>query len=150
VERLAPVEVLERLVSFDTVSERSNRAMIDWIADYLAGFGVIAAIAADDSGTKADLIATIGPSVPGGIILSGHSDVVPVAGQKWSSDPFRLTEKDGLLYGRGSADMKGFIAVALALVPEFLAMNPAKPLHLVLSFDEELAASAARGSSAAM
>ena len=135
---IAPVEMLARLVAFDTVSERSNRAMIDWIADYLDGFGVTAAIDADESGTKADLIATIGPRVPGGVILSGHTDVVPIAGQSWQSDPFRLTEREARLYGRGTADMKGFIAVALALVPELLALPLKNPLHLVLSFDEEL------------
>ena len=135
---LTPVEMLARLVAFDTVSQRPNRAMIDWIANYLDGFGVAAAVAPDDSGAKADLIATIGPRAPGGVILSGHSDVVPVAGQDWSSDPFKLTDKADRLYGRGTADMKGFIAVALALVPEFLARPLARPLHLVLSFDEEL------------
>lgn len=135
---LPPAELLARLVAFDTVSERSNRAMIDWIADYLDGFGIAAAVAPDDTGAKADLIATVGPRAAGGIILSGHTDVVPVAGQAWTTDPFELSEKDGLLYGRGAADMKGFIAVALSLVPEFLALKLARPLHFVFSFDEEL------------
>jgi acetylornithine deacetylase len=131
-------EMLARLVAFDTISDRSNRAMIDFIADYLDGFGVACSIAEDASGTKADLIATIGPSVPGGVILSGHTDVVPVAGQAWTSDPFELVARGDKLYARGSADMKGFIATALALVPEFLARKLVRPLHLVFSYDEEV------------
>jgi len=135
---LTPVEMLEKLVSFDTVSAHSNKAMMDFIADYLAGHGIEAKLAPNDTGEKADLIATIGPSIKGGIVLSGHSDVVPVEGQDWDSDPFEMVEKDGRLYGRGTSDMKGFIAVALALAPEFKARNLKKPLHLVFSYDEEL------------
>ncbi len=131
-------EMLACLVAFDTVSDRPNRAMMDFIADYLDGFGIKAALAVDPSGTKADLIATIGPAKEGGIILSGHTDVVPVAGQAWTSNPFSLVARDDRLYGRGAADMKGFIAVALALVPEFLTRPLARPFHLVLSYDEEV------------
>jgi acetylornithine deacetylase len=131
-------EMLSRLVAFDTISDRPNRALIDFIADYLDGFGIRPSIAEDASGTKADLIATIGPSVEGGIILSGHTDVVPVAGQAWTSDPFELTPRADKLFARGAADMKGFIAVALALVPEFLARPLLRPLHFVFSYDEEV------------
>ncbi len=136
---------MARLVAFDTVSDRPNRAMMEFIADYLDGFGIVSSLAYDASGTKADLIATIGPTAPGGVILSGHTDVVPVAGQKWSSDPFTLVARDDRLYGRGAADMKGFIAVALALVPDFLARPLARPLHLVLSYDEEVGCLGAPG-----
>ncbi len=132
-----PVEVLERLVGFDTVSDKSNRALIDWCANYLSGERAKVAVKHHGAG-KADLIATVGPDAPGGVILSGHTDVVPVAGQNWSSDPFTLTERGTRLVGRGSCDMKGFIAVALALVPELNAMNLKRPVHFVLSFDEEV------------
>ena len=131
-------EMLSHLVAFDTISDRSNRAFIDFIADYLDGFGIVSSIGEDASGTKADLIATIGPLAPGGIILSGHTDVVPTAGQAWTSDPFELVARGDKLYGRGAADMKGFIAVALALVPEFLSRPLLRPLHLVFSYDEEV------------
>ena len=92
----------------------------------------------DDSGGKANLIATLGPPERAGLVLSGHTDVVPVDGQDWSSDPFVCTERDGRLYGRGAADMKGFVATVLALVPEFLARPLAAPIHLALSYDEEV------------
>jgi len=131
-------EMLSRLVAFDTISDRSNRALIDFIADYLDGFGITSSIGEDASRTKADLIATIGPSVPGGVILSGHTDVVPVAGQAWTSDPFELVARGDKLHARGAADMKGFIAATLALVPEFLARPLVRPLHLVFSYDEEV------------
>lgn len=136
--KLTSEEMLSRLVAFDTVSDRSNRALIDFIADYLDGFGIAASIGEDASGTKADLIATLGPSAPGGIILSGHTDVVPVTGQDWTSDPFELVARGDKLYARGAADMKGFIAVALGLVPELLTRPLVRPLHLVFSYDEEV------------
>src|SRR5438034_9423795 len=111
---LAPaLEILERLIAFDTTSARSNLDLIEWVGDYLARFGVASARTAASPG-KANLFATIGPAGRGGVILSGHTDVVPVAGQEWRSDPFRLSETDGRLYARGSADMKGFIALVLA------------------------------------
>ena len=131
-------EMLSRLVAFDTISDRSNRSLIDFIADYLDGFGITSSIDEDASGVKADLIATIGPSVDGGIILSGHTDVVPVAGQAWTGDPFELIARGDKLYARGSADMKGFIAASLASVPEFLSRPLVRPLHLVFSYDEEV------------
>jgi len=135
---MAPRALLERLVGFDTTSRESNLALIHFARDYLAGHGIEAALIHDDSGRKANLFATLGPERDGGIVLSGHTDVVPVDGQDWGSDPFQVVERDGRLYGRGSADMKGFIATALALVPEFLAAGLARPLHLAFSYDEEV------------
>jgi acetylornithine deacetylase len=133
-----PVEMLDRLVSFDTTSAKSNLALIDWVADYLDGHGIASELTFDAAHTKANLFATLGPAGKGGVILSGHTDVVPVAGQSWASDPFTMTERDGLLYGRGTADMKGFIAIALALAPEWQRRNLRTPMHLALSFDEEV------------
>ena len=130
-------DILTKLVGFDTTSHRSNRECIDWIRDYLASYGVTSEIVADDSGDKACLWATIGASDKPGIVLAGHSDVVPVDGQQWSSDPFTLTERNGNLYGRGSCDMKAFIACSLALVPEWVKNPPPQPVHLAFTHDEE-------------
>ena len=135
---VAPVEMLRRLVAHDTVSAKSNLGLIEDVARYLAGHGVSSRVGHDETGTKANLFATIGPAIDGGVALSGHTDVVPVDGQPWTSAPFGLTERDGRLYGRGTADMKGFIATVLALVPEFLERPPRVPIHLCLSFDEEV------------
>ena len=132
-----PLEVLDRLVAFDTVSAHPNRALIDWVAGYLRGHGVEPLVLPSPDGAKANLFATIGPDGPGGIVLSGHTDVVPVADQQWDSDPFTLTARDGRLYGRGTADMKGFLAIALSLVPDFAGRNLARPIHLAMSYDEE-------------
>ncbi len=131
-------ELLGALIGFDTVSAFSNKALIDFVQDYLSSFGIPCNIAPNEEGTKADLIATIGPMIEGGIVLSGHTDVVPVDGQDWHSDPFEMIEKDGRLFGRGACDMKGFIAVALSLVPAFQARDLKVPLHLVFSYDEEV------------
>ena len=144
-EIYTPQEMLGRLISFNTISALSNKDMIQFMADYLAGYGISANIGGNEDGTKADLIATIGPDVEGGLVLSGHTDVVPVAGQDWHTDPFEMVEKDSLLYGRGTCDMKGFIAVALALVPEIQALRLAKPLHFVFSYDEEVGCLGAPG-----
>jgi acetylornithine deacetylase len=130
--------MIRTLVGFDTTSRESNLALIEWVRDYLAGHGVASELFFDEERRKANLFATIGPKDRGGIALSGHTDVVPVDGQDWSTDPFALAEKDGRLYGRGTADMKSFLAVALALVPEFLARELATPIHLALSYDEEV------------
>jgi len=136
----AAIEILDRLIAFDTTSSRSNRVLIDWVAGYLGRYGISAALSSAGEG-KANLFATIGlaagQTARGGVILSGHTDVVPVAGQDWHSDPFRLTEQDGRLYGRGTADMKGFIALVLALVPEAARRQLAVPLHLAFTHDEE-------------
>lgn len=137
-ERVSPTEVLRRLVAFETVSADSNLALIEHVRGYLAAHGIAARVVPDATGTKANLFATIGPDAPGGVALSGHTDVVPVRGQPWSSDPFVLTPRDGRLYGRGAADMKGFIAVVLALVPELAARRLKRPIHLCLSYDEEI------------
>jgi acetylornithine deacetylase len=131
-------DILTKLVSFDTTSRDSNIPLIAWVEDYLNQFNVPYFRIDYEEGHKTNLYATIGPDVGGGIVLSGHTDVVPVDGQDWHTDPFTLTEKDGLLYGRGSADMKGFIAVALALVPEFVKLDLRVPIHLAFSCDEEV------------
>lgn len=130
--------LLERLVGFATVSRDSNLALISFIKDYLASLGVESELFHNAEGTKANLFATIGPRDRGGVVLSGHTDVVPVDGQAWTYDPFQLTEHDGRLYGRGTADMKGFIASVLAAVPAFLAQPLRLPVHLAFSYDEEV------------
>ncbi len=132
---------LTRLVAFDTTSRLSNLNLIDDVHTALKGYGVTAQLIYSADGQKANLFATLPAydgETQGGIVLSGHTDVVPVDGQHWSSDPYTLTERDGKLFGRGAADMKGFIASALALVPELLAMRRHKPIHLALSYDEEV------------
>ncbi|HEX2116287.1 MAG TPA: acetylornithine deacetylase, partial [Alphaproteobacteria bacterium] len=134
----AILPLIGRLVGFDSVSVRPNMALIEAVRDHLAGHGVAARIVPNADGTKANLFATIGPEIPGGVALSGHTDVVPVEGQEWSSDPFTLTTRGDRLYGRGTADMKGFIAVALALVPEFKRRRLKRPIHFCFSYDEEI------------
>ncbi len=137
-ERVTPVEMIRRLVGFDTVSSRSNLALIDHVAAYLAGHGIDCRRTHDAAGGKANLYATLGPERPGGVVLSGHTDVVPVDGQDWDGDPFTVHERDGRLYGRGTADMKSFIALALTMVPRFLEKPLETPIHLAFSFDEEV------------
>jgi acetylornithine deacetylase len=133
-----PVEMLERLVAFDTTSSLSNLPLIDFVREYLEDHGIASRLTRDDAGGKANLWATLGPEDRAGVILSGHTDVVPVEGQPWSSDPFALTPRGDRLYGRGTADMKGFIAVVLAELPEFLARRAHRPVHLAFSYDEEV------------
>jgi len=130
--------ILETLIGFDTVSAKSNLALVEWVRDFLKGHSVASTLIPNEEGTKANLYATIGPVRAGGVVLSGHTDVVPVAGQAWSSDPFTVTAREGLLYGRGTADMKGFIACALAAVPSFQAAGLKTPIHLAFSYDEEV------------
>ncbi|BCF93228.1 MULTISPECIES: acetylornithine deacetylase [Paraburkholderia] len=130
--------LLEQLIGFPTVSRDSNLAMIDFIRHYLGDLGVHSELFYNAERTKANLFATIGPDDGGGIVLSGHTDVVPVDGQPWTVEPFRLSEKDGRLYGRGTADMKGFIASVLAAVPGFVARDLKVPVHLAFSYDEEV------------
>ncbi|HET8729051.1 MAG TPA: acetylornithine deacetylase [Alphaproteobacteria bacterium] len=134
----ASLDMLRRLVGFPTVSRDSNLELIRYVVDYLAGHGIEARLTHDDTGKKANLFATIGPAEVPGVVLSGHTDVVPVDDQPWSSDPFKLVERDGRLYGRGAVDMKGFVAVILAFVPRFAAAGLKKPVHLSLSYDEEI------------
>ncbi len=136
--RLTSVEMIARLVAFYTTSRESNLALIDFVRDYLDRWRVKSELVYDAERRKANLYATLGPQEQSGVMLSGHSDVVPVAGQNWSSDPFKLDERGGLLYGRGSADMKSFIAVALAKVPELLDRPLSMPVHLALTYDEEV------------
>ena len=131
-------QILAKLISFDTTSRNSNIPLIAWIEDYLDQFSVPHMRVDYETGSKTNLFATIGPDIAGGIVLSGHTDVVPVDGQDWTSDPFTMIERDKHLFGRGTADMKAFIAVVLALVPEFLKLNLRIPLHLAFSCDEEV------------
>jgi acetylornithine deacetylase len=133
-----PREMLARLVAFPTVSRASNLPLIDFVEDYLRGHGVACRRVFDDEGTKANLYALVGPAEPGGVVLSAHTDVVPVDGQDWSTDPFALVERDGRLYGRGACDMKGFAAVALAAVPKALKAGLKRPIQIALSYDEEV------------
>ncbi len=138
-KRLSTREMLERLVGFDTTSRNSNLELIAFVETYLSAHGVSCRLIANEDDTKANLFATIGPADrAGGIVLSGHTDVLPVDGQDWTSDPFAVVEREGRLVGRGTSDMKGFIASALAHVPEFLARGPQIPVHLALSYDEEV------------
>ena len=130
--------MLAELVRFDTTSRDGNIPLIEFVEDYLDSWGIPHFRVDYEAGKKTNLFATIGPDIAGGIVLSGHTDVVPVDGQTWASNPFELSERDGRLYGRGTCDMKGFIAVALALVPQFKAANLKTPIHLALSCDEEV------------
>jgi len=136
--RYSPMEMIETLVGFPTVSADSNLNLIGFVRDYLAGHGIESRLTYDESKRKANLFATVGPDRPGGVVLSGHTDVVPVAGQPWESDPFILTRRGDRIFGRGTSDMKSFIAVALALVPEFQKAGLRRPIHLALSYDEEV------------
>ena len=132
------VEMIRRLVSFDTTSRNSNLQLIEFIRDHLAGIGIGSRLVFDETETKANLFATLGPADRPGIVLSGHTDVVPVDGQHWSTDPWRVAEKDGRFYGRGTADMKSFVAAVLALAPELQRRGPSTPIHFAFSYDEEV------------
>lgn len=129
--------ILRDLIAFPTVSSDSNLALIQYAAGHLSELGAEVFLDYDDTGKKANLFATLGPKVDGGIVLSGHSDVVPVAGQDWSTDPFTLYEQDQRLYGRGSCDMKGFIAACLAVAPVYAALDLQRPVHFSFTYDEE-------------
>jgi len=131
-------EMLDKLVSFKTVSLDSNLEMIKFIQDYLNSYGIDSHLVFNNLKTKANLYAQIGPNVEGGILLSGHTDVVPIEGQSWTSDPFRLIEKNGRLYGRGSCDMKGFNALVLAAIPSMIKVKLQKPIQIAFSYDEEV------------
>src|SRR5271155_4292726 len=141
--------MIERLIAFNTVSRDSNLGLIEWARDYLQGFGAKTRLTRDATGKKANLFATLGESDKPGLILSGHTDVVPVDGQDWNTDPFVATEREGKLYARGSADMKGFIGIVLAQAPKFVAaLNENRldaPLHYALSYDEEVGCLGVRG-----
>ncbi len=130
--------LIEKLISFDTTSRESNLELIQFIEDYLSGHGVESTRVLNEDGSKANLYATLGDASQSGIMLSGHTDVVPVDGQAWDTDPFALTQKGDKLYGRGTSDMKSFIALALAYVPKFLERGLSTPIHLAFSYDEEV------------
>jgi acetylornithine deacetylase len=136
-QQLTPLQMLARLVSFNTESSKSNLELVAFVEEYLRGWNVPFVRVPNASGDKAALYATIGPTDRGGIVLSGHTDVVPVAGQAWTSDPYVLRVEDGRAYGRGAVDMKAFDALALALIPEFQAAGLKTPIHIMLSYDEE-------------
>ena len=135
---MTTTEILRRLVGFDTTSHRSNLGLIHWVADFLARHGVHAQLLPSEDGRKANLLARIGPDAAGGMVLSGHSDVVPVVGQAWRSDPFVLAEREGRLHGRGAVDMKGFIAACLSAVPAWQRQPLRRPIRLAVSYDEEV------------
>jgi acetylornithine deacetylase len=141
-EELAGYDLIRRLVAYPTVSRDSNLALIEWASEYVESHGGSTTLTFDDTRRKANLFATFpardGNAMHGGIVLSGHTDVVPVDGQPWDSDPFEVTHRDGRLYGRGVTDMKSFIAIALAYLPRFLERGLARPLHYALSYDEEI------------
>lgn len=141
--------IIDRLIAFRTVSRDSNLGLIEWTRDYLHNHGAKTRLTYDTTGKKANLFATLGDSPKPGLILSGHTDVVPTDGQAWETDPFAATERDGKLYARGSADMKGFIGIALAQAPQFVAaLNDNRldaPLHYSLSYDEEVGCLGVRG-----
>ncbi|MBT2130887.1 acetylornithine deacetylase [Aliiroseovarius lamellibrachiae] len=135
---LTPREILEKLVSIPTVSRDSNLDLVDWVEGYLTHHGVPSTRVQNDAGTKASLYAHIGPEVEGGVILSGHTDVVPVEGQSWATDPWQAVEIEGRIYGRGTCDMKGFVALMLAAVPIATTGNLKRPIQIALSYDEEV------------
>ena len=131
-------QIFGDLVAFPTVSADSNLELIDYVANYLNGFGARVEIQKDLSGKKANIFATIGPETAGGVVLSGHTDVVPVEDQTWTFDPFSLTQKDGRYYGRGTCDMKGFVASALSFAPLFSSQTLSRPIHFAFTYDEEV------------
>jgi acetylornithine deacetylase len=131
------VEILKRLVSFESISGRPTHGIVGYIQQYLTDLGVPVTLSYDAAGERANVFATIGPPIDGGVVLNGHTDVVPIDGQHWSSDPFKLTRKGDRLYGRGSVDMKGFLACVLASVPTFQATHLKNPIHIAFSYDEE-------------
>jgi acetylornithine deacetylase len=132
------IEMIRKLIAFDTTSRNSNLELIDFVRDYLGANGIATTLIPDETGKKANLYGTIGPDDRPGIALSGHTDVVPIDGQDWSSDPWALTEREGRLYGRGSCDMKGFLGCVLTAVPQLAKTRLATPVHLLFSFDEEI------------
>lgn len=137
-EKSNSIDMITRLIAFDTTSRNSNLELLAFVAEYLQNLGIDSELVHNDEGTKANLYATLGPADRPGIALSGHTDVVPVDGQDWHTDPFQVVEKDRRLYGRGTSDMKSFIGVCLALAPEFLAGEIETPLHFAFSHDEEI------------
>ena len=136
--RLSPYEIMERLVAFPTVSRDTNLPLVDWVDDYLNSHGITSHRYYNETNDKAAIFAHVGPEVEGGIVLSGHTDVVPVDGQPWAADPFTVIERDGKYYGRGCCDMKGFDALSIWALVEAHHRGVSRPLQLALSFDEEI------------
>ncbi len=132
------LDIIRKLIEFDTVSRNSNLALIEWVRTYLSAHGVDSTLILDEEGKKANLFATIGPAAVPGVVLSGHTDVVPVDGQAWTVEPFVMTERDGRLFGRGICDMKSFIGAVLAAVPDFVRAQLETPVHIALTYDEEV------------
>ena len=132
------IDILDNLVKFESVSGKPTHAIIGFIQSYLEKHGIDSTLSYDDDGERANIFATIGPQLDGGVVLNGHTDVVPVTGQNWSTNPFELTRKGDRLYGRGSVDMKGFLASVLASVPLFKSAKLSKPIHIAFSYDEEI------------
>ncbi len=143
-DAIRSTELLSKLVSFDTTSKKSNLGIISFIEQYLADYNISSQLIPNDAGDKASLFATIGPKNVGGLGLSAHTDVVPAERQEWTSDPFQLRKADGRLFGRGTCDMKGFLACVLAKVPEFLYQELSIPIHLIFSYDEEVGCTGVR------
>ena len=141
----ATFALIERLIGFDTTSRDSNLGLIEWARDYLKGYGIASRLTYDATGNKANLFATVQRGAGPGIVLSGHTDVVPVDGQDWASDPFKAIVKNEKIYGRGACDMKSYLAVILAMAPRFAAANLRSPIHFALSYDEEVGCIGARG-----
>jgi acetylornithine deacetylase len=135
---MTPTEILRHLVAFPTVSSQGNLALLDWTEALLAPLAPRTRRFSSPDGTKANLLVSFGPDVPGGLVLSGHTDVVPVEGQAWLADPWTMREADGRLIGRGVTDMKGFLACCLAAAPALAGMGLRRPVHLALSYDEEV------------
>lgn len=133
----SPIELLARLVSFDTTSSKSNMDLVRFVEDYLAGHGIASRLVPTPDGEKASLFASLGPQRDGGIGLSGHTDVVPADPAAWSASPYELVERGSRLYGRGTTDMKGYLACVLAMVPEWKRRNLKVPIHILFSYDEE-------------
>jgi len=137
-KRYSPLEMIEKFVSFDTTSNRSNLPLVEFVRDYLASLGFECELFPNETGDKANLLARIGPDVGAGVVLSGHLDTVPVASQNWHTDPFKLTVKGNRLHGRGTTDMKAFLAICTALAPDFAALPLREPVYFAMSYDEEL------------
>ena len=133
--RMTPLELMTKLISFPTVSRDTNLPLVDWLEEYLNGHGITCHRYYHPDQPKAALFAHVGPEVEGAVVLSGHTDVVPVVGQNWTVPPFEMTERDGLLFGRGSADMKGCVACAMAAALRAAKLDIKTPLHLALSYD---------------
>jgi acetylornithine deacetylase len=135
------IELLDRLIGYDTTSRNSNLGLIEFVRGHLEAWGVPCRLSYDPTGTKANIHAIIGPISAGGLALSGHVDTVPVDGQAWSGDPFTMRRDQDRLYGRGATDMKGFVACMLAAVPDLVALKPRRPIHLLITYDEEIGCS---------